>query len=139
VVTAGDNLKLSGVLIEQFDGIALVGIGINVRQVREDFSPLLRGRVTSLKLLGSAVDRPTVATTLTRELAKVLLQPAAQIVADWAQLDLLTGTYRTFEWNQARYSGIVQAIDPLGEIVLELDSGGIRSLPALTTSLVKEE
>ena len=139
VVLPREGTKLAGVLIEQFDGMALVGIGINVRQSGTDFSPPLRDRVTSLRMLGSEADRPSVASTLSHELAAVIQLPPASIAAEWSRRDVLAGTYRTFEWNNARYSGLVRAIDPLGEIVLRLDSGDTRTLPALTTSLVKEE
>jgi len=66
--------KVSGVLVEmraqdQAPHQAVVGIGINVNQCRDDFSPDLQGRAISLAMaLGRQVDRQNFAVALLRNL-----------------------------------------------------------------------
>jgi BirA family biotin operon repressor/biotin-[acetyl-CoA-carboxylase] ligase len=65
-----DQGKLAGVLAEMRRGTSgtdlVLGIGVNVNQVAEDFETALRGTATSLRILrhGGVVDRETVASTL---------------------------------------------------------------------------
>ena len=66
--------KVAGVLVEMraqknAPHIAIIGIGVNVNHAREDFSPELQTRATSLAIaLDRQVDRQTFATALLRNL-----------------------------------------------------------------------
>lgn len=70
-----DGGKLAGILAEMRQGPSgadlVLGIGINVNQVGEDFPTPLRASATSLRMLnhGVVVDRETVAATLLQSLA----------------------------------------------------------------------
>src|SRR2546430_12519943 len=52
-------------------GSLVLGIGVNVHQRLDDFSPELRPTVTSLALTGHDVDRLSLFVDLTRELDRV--------------------------------------------------------------------
>ena len=69
-----DGRKIAGVLIEmraqeKAAHLAIVGIGVNVNQSREDFPKELKSRAISLAMaLGKPVDRQSFAIALLREL-----------------------------------------------------------------------
>ena len=66
--------KIAGVLVEmrampQADHAAIAGIGVNVNQTAEDFSPKIRDRAGSLRLaLGQPVERHDLAIALLKNL-----------------------------------------------------------------------
>ena len=72
-ILVGDR-KIAGVLIEmraqpQGPHLAIVGIGVNVNQLPQDFSRAVRVRATSFAIIrGCAVDRTEVAISLLRRL-----------------------------------------------------------------------
>lgn len=130
--------KLAGVLIERMGNLAFVGIGINVLHARADWSFELAGKATSLRELGSEWSRAHAAVQLVTAFEALLSQHEPSILRFWRNRDALTGRYRTFEHNNQRFTGTIKSIDPLNNIVLQLDDGTTKSLPALTTSLVHE-
>lgn len=136
VERTGKGRKLAGVLIEQADGRALVGIGVNVNQASGDFPTELRETAVSIAMLAGTVDRLSVACMLVSRLQIALLQTPQQVAADWSKLDVLVGSYRTFEYSGSRFSGRVEHVNPLGEIVIVSERGDEIRLPALATSLV---
>lgn len=82
--------KLAGILTElTVDGdgkLALVlGIGINVRQGREDFSPDVAEIATSLRMEGLAVSREALAAALLRELDKMYRALLAGELDPWRE------------------------------------------------------
>lgn len=135
VERGGAGRKIAGVLIEAAAGVALVGIGVNVRQREADWPTDLRGRAASLAALGSGVDRPAAAVLLVDALGEALRSGPDQLAAAWRDADTLIGTRQSFDHDGRRYSGLVSGIDPTSEIELRTDRGVVR-LPALTTSLV---
>lgn len=137
----GPLVKLAGVLIEIKRGVALVGIGLNVRHEEQDFAPELCGRAGSILMLSDdpqPVSRLDVLGTLMMELDRLLRMPEAELVELWRQSDVLTGTEQTFEHGGERRRGTVRRIDPAKEIVLEAD-GRLHRLPAMSTTLIKDD
>ncbi len=135
----GPGRKLAGALIEAGGGVALVGIGINVLQQPMEWAPELAGRVTSLRELGSGVDRPAVAERLLIEIERTLSTSTRELAAEWTQRDLLVGRSCAFSNDGAVYRGVVEAIEPTSHIVLRLSGGELVRLPAMTTSMMHEE
>jgi biotin-(acetyl-CoA carboxylase) ligase len=125
-------------LIEAGGGVALVGIGINVLQPQMEWPLELAGRVTSLRALGSDSDRPLVAERLLIEVERALSTSARELAAEWTRRDLLVGRSCGFSHDGAVYRGVVRAIEPTSHIVLQLSSGDVMRLPAMTTSMVHE-
>src|SRR5437868_6937213 len=83
-VVVGSGRELRGVLIEQVDGLALVGVGINVLQRGGDWAEELRLRAVSLGQLGSAVSRLDVLLRLISELDRALGSSDEVLEGRWA-------------------------------------------------------
>lgn len=133
---AGGPPKVAGCLIEQKAGLALVGIGINVRQGARDFPPEIVDRCTSLSMLGSDESVIGVIERLVAAMDRTLALPLETVVERWRGRDVLAGTEQAFEHDGRRYSGLVESIDPLANLRVRTESGVVE-LPALTTSLVR--
>jgi BirA family transcriptional regulator, biotin operon repressor / biotin---[acetyl-CoA-carboxylase] ligase len=131
----GNGRKIGGVLVERGGGVALLGVGINVRQTEAVFLPDIKGRAASIAMLGGESTRLEVLFALVRALDRALRMGVEGLAAAWRKQDCLIGLEREFEHDGRRVRGIVMDIDPLGRIVLETKQGLV-SLPALTTSLV---
>lgn len=130
-----DGRKLAGILIEQLDLIALIGVGVNVNQT--DWPTELAGIAISLRqLIGTEVDRIDVIAQLIQGLGVNLARSDDEISDAFARRDLLTGTMQTFTIGHERITGIVERIDPLTGILVRTNDGA-RALPTSATSLVK--
>lgn len=139
--SAGAKLKISGTLVEVRDGLAYLGIGINVRQQAADFPPELRGRAGSIRMLSAgneALSRLDVLGTLMVELGTLLHSSPEELGLQWHERDVLAGTVQAFEHDGRRITGRVLRIDPSREIVVETDLG-LERLPAMLTRLVKDD
>lgn len=134
-------LKIAGVLVEVRDGLALVGVGLNVLQEKRDFPEPLQGRAGSIRMLSGGAEplsRLDVLGTLLMELGALLHTPLETLGGLWHEMDALVGTRQAFEHDGGRYEGTVMRIDPAKEIVLRRDGEVVR-LPAMTTRLVKDD
>lgn len=129
-----DGRKLSGVLIERRDERALVGIGINVRQV--SFPEPLSKRATSLAMLGARVDRLDVLATLVETLDRALVASDETLVAAFLERDALQGQRALFATPAGPVEGEVRAVDPMRGLVVRTDAGE-RFLPAGSTSVAE--
>jgi BirA family biotin operon repressor/biotin-[acetyl-CoA-carboxylase] ligase len=76
--------KLAGVLIEQADGLAMIGIGVNVLQREGDFGVDVRGSACSLAMLGSSATRIDVIVRLVEGLSRFLAMGHVELAAEWA-------------------------------------------------------
>ena len=139
--TSGQQVKVGGVLVEVRNGLALLGIGINVSQRAEDFPEDLRGRAASIAMLSAkqdCVSRLDVLGTLLVELDRVLKMSPDELAQRWTRHDVLVGTRQVFEHAGTRTAGIVRRIEPAKEIIVDSD-GTLHRLPAASTTLVKGE
>jgi biotin-(acetyl-CoA carboxylase) ligase len=126
--------------VEVREGLALVGIGLNVRQGPEDFPEAVRGIAGSIRMLSESNERLSrldVLGTLLVELGALLEAGPAGVRERWRELDVLVGTTQCFDTARGRVPGRVLRLDPLEEIVVETD-GGVVTLPAATTRVAKE-
>ncbi len=130
--------KCAGVLVERREGLALIGIGLNVSQREADWGEALRTRAVSVRQLGSAWEREDVAARLVVELDGVLRLDRGVLSSAWRARDVLVGSRRSFVCDNQTHTGIVEDIDPAHHILLRGDDGKGISLPALTTSMVHE-
>lgn len=138
VVERTTGRKLAGILIEARDGVALVGIGVNVRQQPGDYPPGLRTPPASLAQLGAHADRLDLACAILHHLEHTAAADPHTIARAAAQLDTLIGTHRRLTHNGRQYAGTITALTPDGAIDLTLDTGETISLPAGTTSLIHD-
>ncbi|MFG0259425.1 MAG: biotin--[acetyl-CoA-carboxylase] ligase [Phycisphaerales bacterium JB041] len=136
VVERASGRKVAGVLIEVRDGVALVGVGVNVRQTPEAFPPEVRCLATSLAILGGTADRISLAERIVRALDEVIAEPRPSVAREATLLDTLVGTRRRFVCDGTEHAGLVRAIDSDGTVDVETGDGVVVRLPADTTSLV---
>ena len=138
----GSGCKVAGVLVEvlptsEGKRLAYLGIGINVAHQSRDWPEELKQIAVSLHELGSSVDRAAVVRSLINRVQWACSRTLEELAADFAQGDVLKGTYQGFVHDGKVYEGEVVGIDPASAILLRTQDGGVRTLPALTTSLIK--
>jgi BirA family biotin operon repressor/biotin-[acetyl-CoA-carboxylase] ligase len=119
-----DGRKLSGILLEgrPQEGWAVIGVGVNVGTLREEFPAELRDTATSLTI-ESGVD-PGVESVLSAVLESLghwLAQPADAILGAWRERDVLRGSL--IRWSGGE--GTAAGIDEDGALVVETDSGRV--------------
>jgi len=128
-----DGRKAAGVLVECADGLAFVGIGINVAQ--RAFPPELDAHATSLVRAGAAADRLDVALALVRAVEDAWALGPGPLAAAYRSLDRLSGRTCRFRTPDGVVEGRVVMVDPERGIEVSTASGP-RFLPAATTSVV---
>jgi BirA family biotin operon repressor/biotin-[acetyl-CoA-carboxylase] ligase len=116
--------KLSGILLEgrPQEGWAVIGVGLNVGTLREEFPEELRETATSL-VIESGVD-PGVEAVLGAVLASLdewLSRPADAVLDAWRSRDVLRGQF--VRWNGGE--GQANGIDKDGGLIVSTDSGQV--------------
>ena len=120
-VTLGDR-KLAGILTENREGVAILGIGMNVNCQAADFPSELREIATALNV----ADRPGLAAQLLMELDRVYAQALDEfpvLSAEWARRCTTLGKQITVQMGDRRVEGHAQALDEDGALLLRRDSG----------------
>lgn len=125
--------KLAGILVEQTDGRALVGIGANALQ--RGFPGPIASRAISLAQAGLAVDRLTVVCNLIESVDAWLDRSTAEIHAEYMRRDCLSGSQAAFLTPSGQVQGRVISVDPLQGLCVATDAGE-QFLAAATTSVV---
>ncbi|MHC4992542.1 MAG: biotin--[acetyl-CoA-carboxylase] ligase [Planctomycetota bacterium] len=139
-VLATDGRKLAGVLIERADGVALIGVGINVNQTH--WGPALSGRATSLYetrgAAGSPPDRLEVVATLLERVEGALQTTDNELRRGFVARDVLVGRLAWFRSGRDEVHGRVLEIDPLRGLLVEPEPPGPPAvwLAAATTRVV---
>ncbi|MDZ4755430.1 MAG: biotin--[acetyl-CoA-carboxylase] ligase [Phycisphaerae bacterium] len=128
-----DGQKLAGILVERVDGVALIGIGINVGQT--EFSPELTGRATSMQLLGVEADRLDVVTALVPALDRALQMQAEELSNQYAERDALRGAIARLSTMNGEVEGRILRANPFEGVILQT-SGAARTLPPETTAVL---
>lgn len=126
--------KLAGVLIERRDGLAAIGIGINVAQ--RAFEDELATRATSLAIEGRDVARLDVLSALVEALSRSLTAPDDALVQAFLVRDALRGNRALFATPDGPVEGEVRSVDPMRGLVVRTESGE-RFLPAASTSVAE--
>jgi len=121
-----DGRKVAGILVEgrPQEAWAVLGIGINVALLPQDFPQELQGRAGSLGLTQADVD-PTLV-RLGSALEHWLPVPGADVLAEVRTRDVLLG--QTVTW--ANGTGTAAGIDESGRLVVRLADGGEARLDA---------
>jgi BirA family transcriptional regulator, biotin operon repressor / biotin---[acetyl-CoA-carboxylase] ligase len=128
--------KLAGVLIEtERKGnrlvFAVIGIGLNVRQEAEDFSPEVRDQATSLHLAtGGIYRRADLLVALLQGLERRLCQPFDEVREAWAASSLTLGQRVTLTTARGRKHGQALGLDESGALLLRSDSGEVEAVTA---------
>jgi BirA family transcriptional regulator, biotin operon repressor / biotin---[acetyl-CoA-carboxylase] ligase len=136
-----DGRKVAGILVETAGStgrrVAIVGIGINVSE-SSDWPGDVRGTAAGLASMGVAPDRLRIIDMLLEELDGALnrLDDGA-LAASWRQHAELLGRRITVQADGRQLTGRVVDIDPEHGLLLEAEGGGVMTLAAATTTLVK--
>lgn len=130
-----DGRKLAGILTEVRDGVAILGIGVNVNCRDEELPAELHA--TSI----ATDDRPGVAAELLKELDELYRQAAddfASISAEWARLCTTLGKQIAIRMGDRRIEGHAQALDEDGALLIRRDSGKIERIVGADLTLERE-
>lgn len=132
-----EQRKIAGILIEQANQAYIIGIGMNVTdQACPDES--LRPWTTSLQEIGCNADRLEVIKTIYRHISRSLSSASLdETLRAWRKYAPL-GQRHTFEHHHQQITGQVIDLDPDHGLIIRRDTGEIITLPAATTSVVKE-
>ena len=126
----GSRRKVAGALVEVRDGLALVGIGVNVRQ--RAFDGPLADRAASLHMLGATHDRLAVIERLLACLDEALALGLAELERRYRDLDRTIGQRMRFQTPSGEVEGEVLRCDPARGLEVRAAEGPVW-LPAATT------
>jgi BirA family biotin operon repressor/biotin-[acetyl-CoA-carboxylase] ligase len=116
--------KLSGILLEgrPQEGWAVIGIGLNVGTLRDEFPEELQATATSLVIeSGADPGVEAVLGAVLTQLERWLAAPADAVVSAWRERDVLLGS--RIRWNGRE--GLANGIDKDGNLIVETDSGRV--------------
>jgi len=129
-----DGRKLAGILIEQWGGRAVIGIGMNVTQT--EWPGPLDGRAVSLAQLGATCTRLDALAALVRAVSVALPVPDDQLCEQFARRDVLPASHAVFRTGGRTITGTVVRIDPMHGLLVRTDREHVY-LPAATTTVVE--
>ena len=132
-IIAGDR-KVAGILVEQCDDRALIGIGVNVAQT--EWPDALAEDAISLAQLGVEVDRLHVMVFVLTGMQLALRMSDEELGSFFKERDALSGKAASFRSDEQEVRGLVDSIDPLRGLSL-LTSEGPLWLPAATTTVLQ--
>lgn len=130
--------KLAGVLIEVRQGLAVIGIGINVHQPDKGWPAELHGRAVSLAEIGSDRSRIDVMCNLLKTFSHALELSPSEVIDSWRDREWLIGQWRKFRVGQQTISGTVLDIEPDGRIALRQEKNEVKLIDPVRISLVHD-
>jgi BirA family biotin operon repressor/biotin-[acetyl-CoA-carboxylase] ligase len=113
--------KVGGILVEQVDDVALVGIGINIHQTH--FPAELSPRAVSLAQLGVQVDRLAVILHVLRALDQAAHLPMSALAEEFLARDCLRGCAVTVLCGGRTVAGVIERLDPFDGLTMTLVDG----------------
>ena len=119
-----DGRKLSGILLEgrPHDGWAVIGIGLNVGTLRDEFPEDLRDGATSLAIeSGSDPGVEAVLESVLASLNRRLGDKPQAIAEAWRERDILQGS--RVRW--ANGDGVAAGLDENGSLLVDTESGRV--------------
>ena len=128
--------KLAGILVEQDQHAARIGVGMNVLQ--RSFSADIADRAVSLVQLGCSTTRAEALRAIIQSVDGALDETTEALAQEFSRRDLLCGRIGTFEHNRTMFRGCVMALDPLRGLKIDTDVGEV-FLPAQTTSVLNSD
>ncbi len=128
---AGER-KLAGILCEsrrlpEGTDAAVIGVGVNVSQQRDDFPPELRGIATSLAMEGCRATREAVAAEFLNALEPLWAEHQERgrdaVLDAWKRRAGFWGRMVTVRTSAGPVVGIARDLSPDGGLVLRLEGG----------------
>ena len=112
-------------------GVAVVGIGINVRHEASDFSAKVRNLATSIYLAtGQMHRRADLLVALLQAFERRLARPFAEVREAWTASSLTLGQRVELNTGRGRKVGQAMGLDDSGALLLRADSGEIETITA---------
>jgi BirA family transcriptional regulator, biotin operon repressor / biotin---[acetyl-CoA-carboxylase] ligase len=122
--------KVCGALIETSDGVAILGIGVNVNGALDDDTELATRATTLAMALGQPVSREALAVEILQRLdARYadLLEGGAEarrtLRAAWRERLVTLGRRTTIRQRETTLEGLAEDVDDDGALLLRLDDG----------------
>lgn len=128
--------KIAGILLEQFNDCALIGIGMNVSQTSWPAS--LAGRAVSLRELDMDAEPTWLIPLLAANLNIAFSMSVKELTKEFARLDCLRGTVATFRSSGQVVQGLVKRVAPLRGLLIE-SAGRETWLPAHATTVLDDQ
>ena len=129
--------KIAGILVEQVEGFAIVGVGINVHTRAADLPPELRDTATGLAREGTPACRLAVLLALMTRLDRALSdRPLDDLLDAWRRRSTLRSRPVRFVNGGRKITGQVVDLDPHAGLIVRRDSGELVHLPADSTSVL---
>lgn len=131
-----DGRKLAGILIEQTDALALIGVGVNVLQT--NWPHELAHRAVSLAQLNVHVDRLDAIQEVVACMDDALHMDETRLENEFAARDMLSGKHASFRSGGMAIAGTVVRVDPFrGLMVRAVPHAEDIWLPAASTTIVE--
>lgn len=124
--------KIAGILLEKEGGAAVIGIGVNARQRREDFPEELREKAGSLEMLtGKPVSLFALENALTKALGVRIAQAErGQWRDDYRALCATLGAQVRVVAADETFEGVAEEMDETGALLVRDASGALRRVLA---------
>lgn len=124
--------KIAGILLEKEGGAAVIGIGVNARQRREDFPEELREKAGSLEMLtGKPVSLFALENALTKALGVRIAQAErGQWRDDYRALCATLGAQVRVVAADETFEGVAEEMDETGALLVRAASGALRRVLA---------
>lgn len=124
--------KIAGILLEKEGGAAVIGIGVNARQRREDFPEELREKAGSLEMLtGKPVSLSALENALTKALGVRIAQAErGQWRDDYRALCATLGAQVRVVAADETFEGVAEEMDETGALLVRAASGALRRVLA---------
>lgn len=133
-----DNKKVAGILIESYFGSdaqsshSIIGIGINVNFDTEQNPDIANLATSILNETGGIFPRAKLLQMVLSEMENLYLDVTNDkpIIEDWLSFLDTVGNRVEIKWGESRYEGHAESVDKDGSLLLRLDDGSVKVLPA---------
>jgi len=142
-----NDRKVGGILVEARSGggetaLAVVGIGVNVNWPNRAMPDELRATATSLESeLGRPLDRPALLAALMgrfdRGYGRLRDEGAAWLIEEWSRSCLTLGRMVTVETASGPLTGLAEAVEPGGHLLLRHADGSTSRLSVDATTRLR--
>lgn len=140
-----EGRKLAGILVETFrdggDTVAIVGVGVNTSVEPSDIPAEhadVRGRMTSLSVLGSHVDRLLLLSEIVMRMDAGRDDTGSEaMLAEWRRRGSLFGQEVQLQSNGVVTRCRIEDIDPAEGLIVRTELGTLRHFHAATTTIVR--
>ena len=138
-----NNKKVAGILIESYFGndaqpnYSIIGVGVNVNFDTEQNPDIANLATSILNETGGAFPRAKLLQMVLSEMENLYLDVINDkpIIEDWLSFLDTIGNRIEIKWGESRYEGYAENVDKHGSLLLRLDDGSIKILPAGEVSL----